>query len=225
MSETPDMFREYAGVLIPISGESRAASGPRTVRGQMAGFESPTNLSGGVESRHAGQRQPVGASDGDRSSNMRPAGESKPASGSSAPPAQNNFCGSTSAAMPCDNRRMAATVEEGTAPKPVQVNAGANVRRPNSGNEIGRDSRRDGTFSGQGAGLIAPKPEQLVRVRELMRDGKERTLAEISEITGDPEASVSARLRDLRRPKYGLWTVRRKRIGSLYYYQLRGKGL
>lgn len=46
--------------------------------------------------------------------------------------------------MPCDNRTLAATVEEGTAPKPVQENAGANVRRPNSGNEIRRDSRRDG---------------------------------------------------------------------------------
>ena len=77
----------------------------------------------------------------------------------------------------------------------------------------------------QGAGLIAPSGEQLVRVRELMRDGKERTLAEISEITGDPEASVSARLRDLRRPRYGLWTVKRKRVGSLFYYWLGGKGI
>lgn len=40
---------------------------------------------------------------------------------------------------------MAATAEEGTARKPVCANAGANVRRPNSGDEIGRDSRRDGT--------------------------------------------------------------------------------
>ena len=37
-----------------------------------------------------------------------------------------------------DKQRMAATAEEGTAPKPVQVNAGASVGRPNSGNEIPR---------------------------------------------------------------------------------------
>lgn len=67
---------------------------------------------------------------------------------------------------------------------------------------------------------------QLVRVRELMRDGKWRSLSEISKVTGDPEASTSARLRDLRKPKFGLWTVnRRRRTKSLFEYQLGGKGL
>lgn len=51
---------------------------------------------------------------------------------------------STSAAMPGDNLGMAASVEQGTARKPVYVNASANDRRDNSGNEVGRDSRRDG---------------------------------------------------------------------------------
>lgn len=43
---------------------------------------------------------------------------------------------------------------------------------------------------------------QADRVRELMVDGQWRTLAEISAATGAPEASVSARLRDLRREGY-----------------------
>lgn len=43
-----------------------------------------------------------------------------------------------------------------------------------------------------------------------MADGKWRTLQEISEITGDPEASVSARLRDLRKFEHGSNTVSRR---------------
>jgi hypothetical protein len=48
-----------------------------------------------------------------------------------------------------DSLGMAATSAEGTARKPVCVNADANVRRSNSGNKIGRDSRRDGALSGR----------------------------------------------------------------------------
>ena len=44
---------------------------------------------------------------------------------------------------------------------------------------------------------------QLHRVRTLMWDQAWRTLAEISAVTGDPEASISARLRDLRKKKFG----------------------
>jgi hypothetical protein len=40
---------------------------------------------------------------------------------------------------------------------------------------------------------------QYLRVRALMLDGKFRSLAAISAATGDPQASVSARLRDMRR--------------------------
>lgn len=43
---------------------------------------------------------------------------------------------------------------------------------------------------------------QARRVLALMIDGAWRTLAEISAVTGDPEASVSARLRDLRKVGY-----------------------
>jgi hypothetical protein len=51
---------------------------------------------------------------------------------------------------------------------------------------------------------------QLGRVRALMLDGKWRTLAEIAEATGYPEASISARLRDLRKPRFGGFQVERR---------------
>ena len=41
--------------------------------------------------------------------------------------------------------------------------------------------------------------EQMLRVIDLMADKRWRTLREIAQITGDPEASISARLRDCRK--------------------------
>jgi len=69
---------------------------------------------------------------------------------------------------------------------------------------------------------------QLDRVRELMRDGKWRTLAEISAAVSvpgapSPEASTSARLRDLRKPKFGAYTVERRRVArarGLWEYRM-----
>jgi hypothetical protein len=43
---------------------------------------------------------------------------------------------------------------------------------------------------------------QLSAVYEVMKDGEWRTLARISEITGAPMQSVSARIRDLSKPKF-----------------------
>lgn len=51
---------------------------------------------------------------------------------------------------------------------------------------------------------------QLNRVRELMSDGKWRTLAEIQSVVGGSEAGVSARLRDLRKHHFGGLTVERR---------------
>jgi len=51
---------------------------------------------------------------------------------------------------------------------------------------------------------------QQKRVFSLMADGQWRTLDEIRTVTKDPEASISARLRDLRN-KYGLTVDRRRR--------------
>lgn len=55
----------------------------------------------------------------------------------------------------------------------------------------------------------------------LMSDGRWRTLAEISAATGYPEASVSARLRDFRKSKFGGNDVERERLeAGLHRYRL-----
>lgn len=62
---------------------------------------------------------------------------------------------------------------------------------------------------------------QLVRVYACMRDGEWRTLDEISRSIRDPAASVSARLRDLRKAKFGGYAVqRRRRTAGLFEYRL-----
>lgn len=71
---------------------------------------------------------------------------------------------------------------------------------------------------------------QQERVARVMADGRWRTLGEIqAEIearfdTHDPQASLSARLRDLRKPKFGGHTVDRRRRGEgkrgLFEYRL-----
>lgn len=54
-----------------------------------------------------------------------------------------------------------------------------------------------------------------------MRDGKWRTLEEIETITGHPQPSISARLRDFRKPKYGAHTIDREYLGhGLWIYRL-----
>jgi len=62
---------------------------------------------------------------------------------------------------------------------------------------------------------------QIQRVWNCMADGHWRTLKEIARATGDPEASVSAQLRHLRKEKFGSWTVDREHIShGLYKYRL-----
>lgn len=62
---------------------------------------------------------------------------------------------------------------------------------------------------------------QHVRVRELMLDGQWRTLAEISELLGDPPASVSAQLRHLRKERFGSYFVDKRHLGEgLYAYRV-----
>lgn len=53
---------------------------------------------------------------------------------------------------------------------------------------------------------------QLAAVKAHMADGRWRTLSGISLALGFPESSVSARLRDLRKPKFGSATVERRRV-------------
>lgn len=62
------------------------------------------------------------------------------------------------------------------------------------------------------------------RIFGLMRDGEERSLEDISAITGDPPASVSAQLRHLRKPRFGGHTVEKRYVGNgLYLYRLEVK--
>lgn len=55
---------------------------------------------------------------------------------------------------------------------------------------------------------------QLERVKQLMSDREWRTLPQIQSIVGGSEAGISARLRDLRKSKFGGLVVNRKRIGE-----------
>lgn len=66
------------------------------------------------------------------------------------------------------------------------------------------------------------------RVKSAMAGGRWRTLAEIATITKDPEASIAARLRDLRKHRFGGWAVdsrRRKDGGGLHEYRMRPRTL
>jgi len=64
---------------------------------------------------------------------------------------------------------------------------------------------------------------QARRVLTFMADGQWHTLAEIAAATHDPEASISARLRDLRKPEFGGYEVEDDRTGDggLHRYRLK----
>ena len=55
---------------------------------------------------------------------------------------------------------------------------------------------------------------QCRRVYDVMADGHWRTLAEIHAACGDPESSISARLRDFRKAKCGMMDVPKRRRGD-----------
>ena len=65
---------------------------------------------------------------------------------------------------------------------------------------------------------------QIRRVFNLMRDSRWRTLNEVSRATGDPESSISAQLRHLRKPHWGLHLIDKRLRGSpkngLWEYRL-----
>lgn len=63
--------------------------------------------------------------------------------------------------------------------------------------------------------------EQMRRVFNVMTDGEWRTLGQLADATDSPEASVSARLRDLRKTRFGHRIVDRRHItNGLYEYRL-----
>lgn len=65
---------------------------------------------------------------------------------------------------------------------------------------------------------------QIGRVYSLMIDGHWRTLQEIENITKDPQASISADLRHLRKSRFGAYIINKRRRGErkngLFEYQL-----
>lgn len=66
---------------------------------------------------------------------------------------------------------------------------------------------------------------QLDRVKRVMIDGEWRTLHELASATRGSEAGVSARLRDLRKARFGGHTVERKYVGSgLWAYRMTPPG-
>ena len=59
------------------------------------------------------------------------------------------------------------------------------------------------------------------RIRDLMLDGKWRTLQEIEIAVDAPPASISAQLRHLRKPRFGGYVVnKRYLVAGLYEYQV-----
>ena len=63
--------------------------------------------------------------------------------------------------------------------------------------------------------------KQYVRVFEYMKDAQWRTLRDIADTTGDPEASVSAQLRHMRKARFGSHTIEKDySANGLYYYRL-----
>lgn len=65
---------------------------------------------------------------------------------------------------------------------------------------------------------------QLERVKALMQDGKWRNLREIHARVGGSEAAVSARIRDLRKARFGSHTIEHRRlIGGLWEYRMERK--
>jgi hypothetical protein len=66
---------------------------------------------------------------------------------------------------------------------------------------------------------------QLDRVRSAMGNGGWWTLAQLASVVGGSEAGVSARIRDLRKAKFGGWQVDRRRVSGagLWEYRLSGR--
>jgi len=65
---------------------------------------------------------------------------------------------------------------------------------------------------------------QILRIFNLMVDGAWRTLGEIEQVTGDPQASISAQLRHLRKERFGSYIILKRRKGErtqgLWEYRL-----
>jgi hypothetical protein len=63
--------------------------------------------------------------------------------------------------------------------------------------------------------------KQHARVRDLMRDGQWRSLQDIATTTGDPETSISAQLRHLRKPRFGGHSVEKRWVALARTWEYR----
>lgn len=82
---------------------------------------------------------------------------------------------------------------------------------------------RDGATYERKADLVRLNRQGQV-VWDIMVGGRWLTLSEIAEASGEPEASISARIRDFRKERFGGHTVDRRRRGGdtsgLFEYRL-----
>ena len=69
---------------------------------------------------------------------------------------------------------------------------------------------------------------QILDIFDFMSDQEWHTLSDIEEATGHPQASISAQLRNLRKPRFGGYIIERRRSDDrscgLYYYRLNNGG-
>lgn len=62
---------------------------------------------------------------------------------------------------------------------------------------------------------------QYDRIFTIMQDGEFRSLEEISQLTSDPQASISAQLRHMRKPRFGSHKVEKEYVeNGLFKYRL-----
>jgi hypothetical protein len=62
---------------------------------------------------------------------------------------------------------------------------------------------------------------QLLRIWNVVSDQRWRSLDEIAQATGDPQASISAQLRHLRKERFGAHEVEKLHMGNgLYKYRV-----
>ena len=83
----------------------------------------------------------------------------------------------------------------------------------------------DGATIREDAGAHWRLKSQLERVEFLMRDSEWHSLEFLATHAGGSEASVSARLRDLRKPRFGGYEIERwHRGGGFWVYRLVPRG-
>lgn len=62
---------------------------------------------------------------------------------------------------------------------------------------------------------------QLLRIYEAIKGGQWMTLAKIEALTGDPQPSISAQMRHLRKQRFGSHTIEKRYVShGLYEYRL-----